>query len=488
MSFLPIAEYRPDVATANTNFSDDIRNVLPADGSYIPMPGLTPLSAPIPEAHLNSFATRTLTGATLFFAGTPEKLYLLDNTGLAWRDVSREDTPYSANNEAPWSFAAFGNYIIAVNKNDSPQIYQVGASTRFEKLKGNPPRAGIVKIWGDFVCLMQLTDKPNRVWWSGLNNIEWWTPGQYNCDYQDFPEGGIVQGAMDATNPVIFLQSAIYRATFIPGSDIIFSFQKIHTKRGARSSTSIAGRGNMAFYADQGGFFQIDTNGTINSIGFEKVDRTVFNQLNANTLSTLSAVIDPFYNRVYWACDYDGNGTVGEILVYDWGLEKWSSIHVNILAILPFYTLGKTLESLDEVSPSLDDLPYSLDSKAWQGGAPLLGAIDLDNKLCSFTDLPLEATLSSPEIRAPNGAITRLHTVYPECDSDVVLISIGTRRLNNTSCPILWSQDYRPSPMTGRVLLHARARYHKVRVRIPPRHKWSHISGFDIQTRKSGIR
>lgn len=488
MAVFPVSEYRPDVAGLNTGYTDEIRNVIPADGSYIPMPSFRAFTRPFPGLPLGTVAVRALNGATAVFAGTSDRLYILDNTDLSWRDVSQSGAVYSANPNARWSFATFGDYVIAVNKNDRPQVFELGSSTEFRDLGGDPPRAGVVKIWGDFVCLMQLPDNPNRVYWSGLNDAEWWTVGQKNCDYQDFPDGGVVQGSNEATNPLIFLQSAIYMGTFIPGSDIIFSFQKIHDRRGAKSPWSIACRGAYAFYADEGGFFQIAADGSISPIGFEKVDRTVFSRLNAVSISEIFGAIDPFFSRVYWAVDYAGLGTFDEMLVYDWGLQRWSVVTIRAMAIMPICNAGYTLESLDGVSPSLDDLPFSLDSKAWQGGAPVLGMFSTDYRLGSFSGASMEATVTTPEVGSTGGEIQRLASVYPVLDTDEAFISVGSRFRRTQHEEIRWGTERRPSYNTGRCHMRSRARFHKFRLRIPEGAVWHHITGFDVTFTGAGLR
>lgn len=488
MSFIPVAEYRPDIADINGEFTDDIRNVLPADGSYIPMPDFKAFSQTFPEKPLGAFAARALDGTTAVFAGTATKLFILDNTDLSWKDISQKDKQYSASEEARWSFASFGNYIIAVNKNNAPQVYELGRSTTFRDLGGRPPRAGLIKVWGDFVCLMQLPDNPNRVYWSGLNDVEWWTVGKKSCDYQDFPDGGAVQGSSETTNPLIFLQSAIYRGTFIPGSDIVFSFQKIHDKRGVKSMNSIGSRGELSFYADEGGFFQIGSGGEVVPIGFEKIDRTIFTRMNANNLAEMFCAIDPFYNRVYWALDYNGSGIFNELLVYDWGLQKWSVVDIAVSAIMPIYTSGYTLDGLDALKKPIEDLPFSLDSKAWQGGAPILGAFSIDYRLGSFSGEPMEATVSSQEIGATNGDINRLENIIPQIDTDQAFIAIGARMRRNTQEPVKWSTERQPSYNTGRYHVRSRARFHRFRLRVPAGERWSHIAGFDVQLSQAGTR
>lgn len=487
MTLIPVAEYRPDVADLNTDFTDDVLNVIPADGGYIPMPSFNALTEAFPEKPLGAFAVRSLNGAISVFAGTTDKLYLLNNTDTSWDDVSQAGG-YHATEDSPWSFAVFGNYVIAVNQNDDPQVYEIGTDVLFRDLGGSPPRAGLVRIWGDFVCLQRLPDFPNRAHWSGLNDAEFWTPGTNNCDFQDFPDGGTVQGSTEATNPIIFMQTAIYLGTFVPGSDIVFTFQKIHDKRGAKSPFAIACRGSYAFYADEGGFFQIGGDGAIAPIGFEKVDRTTFTRLNASNISNMFGAIDPFFSRVYWAMDYNGTGIYNEMLVYDWGLQRWSLIQIRASAIMPIYTAGYTLDGLDQVSTDLDALPFSLDSKAWQGGAPILGAFSTDFRLGAFSADNMEATVTTQEFGGTNGLVNRTENVYPVVDTDQVFVSVGIRMRRNQYEPVKWLPEQTPSYNTGLVRKRSRARFHRFKIRIPAAEPWKHVKGFDVTFVPAGYR
>jgi hypothetical protein len=486
MPLIPPAEFRPDVSDLNGSYTSELLNVLCADGSYIPAAAFAPLTSALPGAPLGYLSVRALSGAVMFFAGTAGKLYLLNNTTLAFDDVSQALTTYAATSDAPWSMAAFGNFVIAVNQNDDPQVYEIGVDTAFRDLGGSPPRAGIVRIWGDFVALMRLTSNPNRVQWSGLNDAEFWTPGTNNSDYQDFPDGGLVQGSSEATNPIVFLESAIQRGTFVPGSIEVFTFQKIHEKRGAKSPYSIATRGAYAFYGDEGGFFQISPDGSLTSIGFEKVDRTVFKRLQASSISRIAGAVDPFYSRVYWAVDYAGSGVYDQILVYDWNLTKWTAIEVSVLGIFPFATSGYTLEGLDVVSSSLDDLPFSLDSKAWQGGAPILGAFNTSNILGSFLGDNLEATITTQEFGDTAGGVTRTTRIYPVVETSDVFVSIGHRFRRSDA--VAWRSEQSPSYNTGQVRKRSRSRFHRFKVRIPAGADWSHMQGVDVDFAPAGSR
>lgn len=488
MPFVNAADYRPDISDINSLYTSEMLNVLPALDSYMPIQEFKALTEALPAAPLGAISVRNVLGESVVIVGTEKDIYILDNTTLTWGKVSRDGKEYSATPDSRWSFAVFGDLIIGVNQNDSPQVFDTNVRGAFRDLGGNPPRAGVVKVWGDFVALMKLTDHPNRVHWSGLNDAEWWTVGEKNCDYQDFPDGGIVQGSNEATNPLIFLQSAIYLGTFIAGSDIIFSFKKVQDKRGAKSSNAIASRGSYTFYIDEGGFFQIGADGELKPIGFEKVDRTFFQRINSSNLSDMFGVIDPFYNRVYWSFDFNGSGILTDMLIFDWVLEKWTLCRINASLVMQVYSAGYTLEGLDNVSPHIESLPYSLDSKAWQSQSPILGAFDTNYQLGSFNGDNAEAVLTSPEIMETDGTVQRLEQLGIIVDTDRVYVSVGGRFRRNSHESIVWGDEKTPSYNTGRVHTRARFRYLTFRVRIPKGEPWTHFKGFDAATVGAGVR
>jgi len=484
LTFVPFTEWSPDTADFNNANTGDILNVLCSQQSYIPFPDLQPFTTALAAQPLGYFRARSQSGQVTIFAGTATKLYQLNNTTLAWTDVSKSATTYSANTTAQWSFDQFGDYVVAVNINDNPQVFQLGVSTTFDNLGGSPPKAAFVRAWGDFLCLMQLAGNTNRVQWSGLNNITFWTPGSNNSDFQDFPEGGVVQGSSRATNPIIFLERNIYRATFVPGSSVVFTFQKIQDKRGAKSPYSIASRGDTTFFADEGGFFQIGQDGSIAGIGFEKVDRTIFGQMSASNIASIVGAIDPFYSRVYWTVDLTGKGTFGSIVIYDWQQQRWSIASQDNVGIFPAATAGYTLEGLDAVSSSIDALPYSLDSKVWQGGAPILAAFTTDYKLGFFNGQAKQATITTQEQGDVTGSIALLTSAYSVVDTNTYTVAVATRMKRGDN--VTWTSEMSPNSRTGRVDLKVAGRFIQVRTTVPAGTVWHDAQGIELTTQLAG--
>lgn len=484
MTVVAFAPWTPDAAELNGSQTGDLLNVLAAAGSFLPFPDLKALSAALPAKPLGYFTARSLSGQVTIFAGTATKLYRLDNTDFTWVDLS--GATYGANDTAPWCFEQFGEYIVAVNVNDDPQWFHLGVDTAFSALPGLPPRASFVKAWGDFLCLLQLANNPNRCHWSSLNDITGWTPGVNNSDYQEFPEGGAVQGSSRSTNPLIFLERSIFLGTFVPGSSIIFSFVKIHDKRGAKSPYSIATRGENTFFADEGGFFQLGSDGSIAPIGFEKVDRTIFGQLASSDIATMQGAIDPFFSRVYWTMDLTGSGRNNTIIVYDWLLSNWTIASQDNAGIFPAATAGYTLEGLDAVSTNIDLLPFSLDSKVWQGGAPVLAAFDSNYRLGFFNGPAKQATITTAEKGDLGGRVTLISSVYPVVDSDNCTVAIGSRMKRGQ--PVVWTGEITPTPATGRCDKLSAGRFQRVRVTVPAGDTWTQAQAVDVKAKATGAR
>lgn len=486
MTVVPFTAWEPDKADLNSGTTGDILNVLCSAESYLPFPDLAALSSSLGAEPLGYIRARSLSGQVTIFAGTATKLWKLNNTTLAWDDISKPATTYAANIDNRWCFEQFGEFIIAVDVNDNPQYFEMGVSTNFTDLPGSPPRAAFVRAWGDFLALLQLATNPNRAHWSALNDITGWTPGTNNSDYQDFPEGGVVQGSSRATNPLIIMERAIYLATFVPGSSIIFSFVKIHDGRGAKSPYSICSRGENTFFADEGSFFQMGADGSIADIGFEKVSRTIFGQMSAPNIATMIGAIDPFYSRVYWTMDLTGAGIYGAIVIYDWLQSRWSIASQANKGILAASTAGYTLEGLDTVSSNIDLLPYSLDSKVWQGDASVLGAFDSSYRLGFFNGPNKQATLTTQEQGDLSGGITLISSMYPVVDSNNCTMAIGSRfRRGDT---ITWTPEISPTAATGRFDQLNSARFQTVRVTIPAAEVWTHAQGVEIDAKAAGKR
>jgi hypothetical protein len=353
MPILPFGEFKPDVSDYQGQHTKNIMNVMPKGDGYGPVASLAAATSGLAGACRGYFYARKNDGSIQVFAGTATKLYSLNTTDLTWTDVSKSGGSYSAlASSAQWQFAQFNNFIIAVQQNTAPQVYDLTMSTEFADLSGSPPQASYISIVNRFVVLSGLIS-PNvyRVQWSALNDVTGWTSGLNSSDYQDLPDGGIVRGVAGGEYGIIVQDASIRLMTFAQGTPYVFSITRIAQDDGIYAPGSLIAAGDRVFFCSPSGFKMIPPGGYPTPIGKERVDRTFFADVDVNNLQLMIGAHDPKQTRVFWAYkSINGPGAqFDKILCYDWVLDKWSPILTSGEYMASLSRPGTTLEGLDQL-------------------------------------------------------------------------------------------------------------------------------------------
>lgn len=126
-------------------------------------------------------------GSRLIVWGDAKKLYAFN--GSTTSDVTRTSGDYTAptiGKPGYWSFEQWGNWIIATNGIDAPQVWKVGSVAQFAALANFPAdSAEIVRRLGPHLVFFNLTGTytptstpalPNQFVWSKKDDIEAWNP------------------------------------------------------------------------------------------------------------------------------------------------------------------------------------------------------------------------------------------------------------------------------------------------------------------------
>ncbi len=154
---LPFIDYKPDLSPYQGAASQLIQNVVPRGDGYGPFQDFTAFTTALPATCRGFFYARKTDGSIAVFAGTAIKLYQLNNTNFTWTDVSKAGGSYSALPSSDhWQFAQFGNFVIAVQANTVPQVFDLTSSSAFADLGGSPPQARYIAVVGRFVVLSGL--------------------------------------------------------------------------------------------------------------------------------------------------------------------------------------------------------------------------------------------------------------------------------------------------------------------------------------------
>jgi len=371
MTVVPFGSYAPDTADLVLGSTTAVlHNVIPRADGYGPLNALQEFTQALGTANRGGFVAYNSDGTVTLFAGTSTRLYVLDNSTLAWSDVSLGASDYAAiPADANWQFAQFNNLVIAVQANVAPQVWDLTSSTAFAALGGSPPQAGGITVVNRFVVLFDLLSNPNRIHWSGLNAVTTWTSGTTYSGLQDLPDGGRVRSVIGGEFGLIWQQRAVRRMVWVPGAPIIFDIQKIPDDRGVLAPYSVCQGGGYTFALSTNGFVQAQGDGQLVPIGTERVDRTTLADLDTGSLQLCIGAVDP--KRQLFVCVWKSlqgsSGLFDKGLVYHWPLKRWAPITVSGEYLLQAAIPGITLENLDTIAPG-----YSPVSGAANNGSGLI--------------------------------------------------------------------------------------------------------------------
>ena len=484
---LPFAEYRPDVADYQGASIKAATNVVPRGDGYGPFKSFVVFTSALPAACRGFFYARNDTGSITVFAGTSTRLYRLNNTDFAWTDVSAGGSAYTAPpSTAHWRFAQFGNFVIAVQPNVAPQVYNLASSTEFAALGGSPPQASYVSVVGRFVVLTGLTSNPYRIHWSGLNAATTWTSGTNSSDFQDLPDGGVVRGVAGGEYGAIFQESTIRRMTYIPGSPLIFAIERVSEDVGLLAPYSLMSTGNQIFFLAAQGFMRMSVGGTPEPIGKERVDRTFLADYDNGALQLIIGATDPEASRVYFAYKSQ-TGQVGlfdKLLPYDYALNRWGSvINASGEYLSTLARPGLTLENLDSISGSIDALTFSLDDVS-TAALSKLSAVNSAHKLGFYAGDNLEATIDTPEQSLDDRRV-RVKGIRPITDAATCFGSLSTRETVQETAVYSAEQAVNARGVCPANVSTRLARGH---LRIPAGTSWSYATGIEPAFGQEGKR
>lgn len=478
-------KYRPDVASIDTQGTSFVQNVLPVPYGYGPVRDLLKFADPLPGRCLGAIGVLDQDNTSHVFAGTETKLYKLNGTTRAWDDVTRLSGNYTVGDRRYWDFDIFGQNVVAVTDANDPQAFTLGTSTEFNDLP-DAPQANRVSVVGDFLVLSGLTANPNRIHWSGLNDITHWTPGTASCDYQDFPDGGQTVDVASGEFGLVFQDTAIRRMVFNPVSDAIFDFSRISEERGLFMPYSLVRVHSVAFFYSSDGFYKIDASGAITPIGENAVDATIGENADLTNPRNMIGLADPKSQRIWWFYKSVGNNNAGYLdqsVVFDWIRGEWSPVTINVEFVTATSPLSATLESLDALG-TVDSIDISFDLFQATPEHKMTG-FATDHAPGYFEGDTLEAILDLPEAAIGNQVRMGARSASPLSDSPTVYIKVGHREALNAA--IAWSAESGISAR-GYAPLRTSGRFLTGRVRIPAGTNWTWIRGMDVDAISMGTR
>jgi hypothetical protein len=440
-------------------------NVYPASNGYRPVRAFGSISDALPETFQGG-ATYVASDLTVnLLAGTATDLYRFD-ASLEWSSILGTLTA------GRWYFTQANDHAIGTY-GGAPVDIDLTAGTA-AALSGSPPSSDYCATCKGFVIL----GAASTVTWSGFEDRAEWTAGTNQSGSQPMLEGGPITGLAGGEYFLVFQRSAITRGTYV-GPDPIWQFDVISANIGCTVAGSIASAGRMHFFLSDRGFMMTDGN-DVKPIGAERVDRTFAETYAANDLELMYACVDPKNHLVIWTMP-------GKQWVYNYQLDQWATWTWDVRATFNGYAQGVSLDDLDAIFTNLDLMgDISLDDARFQGGAPLLLAINSANEVGTMTGDNLAATLQPPFIELVEGRAARISQVRPigDATSGLTVQFNARQRLGDTGS----SESFATQQDSGDIDCRVSGRFVRPIVTIAAGTAWSYFQGLYISMMAGGGR
>ena len=479
---VPFGEWQPDQAAFGLQGLTTALNCVAAAGAhYEPWRTLEPVSEALTATCLGAASGKDNDGIGYSFAGSAAAIESLQSDGT-WDDVTNTGGAYTTGADDRWRFALFGTLMVATNFADPIQKIEMGVDTEFEDLGTGAPMARYAAVVRDFLVVGFTEDGVdgvvrNRVRWSPIANPDgdWAISATTQADFQDVATGGGVVGIVGGEFGIVLMEGALYRMTYA-GPPVVFQFDEIAPSRGCAAAGSIATDGRLTIFLSEDGFYSTD-GAQVAPIGAGKVDRWFADDADPGAYGQMSSLMDPT-RQLYILAYRSASATTAlndSLMLYNWVAQRWTVARVVTETLCSMLSASLTLEDLDDVSASLDDLPASLDSRQWISNARYRGAIDSDHKLATFTGDPLEAVFETGEAALGNMVRrAQVQTVRPIADGTRT-VALGTR--DDQADAVTWGTARSPA-RDGNCGFRGDARFHRARMTVSG--DWSQAQGMDI--------
>lgn len=503
---VPVGEWLPDLEEQGNPGTIVAKNVIPYLNGYRPARALNPITNALDDTVLGGVEDTDFEGNVFVYAGTADKLYRLVDS--VFGDVSKSGD-YSTLDPNVWKFTVWdpNKWIVATNFDDPVQYIDIGtAASAFADLitSTRKPTARYAATVRDFLILGYTNDtddgqRPSRAWNSAFNDPQDFDPSATTqSTIADLDVGGDITGVVGGAEYGVVLQEKNIRRAEItgnPNNPIVY--RPVERQRGCVIPGSIAAYGRYIYYISEEGFFRFNGSSS-EPIGTNKVDNTFWRIFDITNKKGVSAQIDPFNKVVQWLFPANTSSELpNKIYNYRWDTQRWSEIDIELDLIFRSRSQGTSIDGLDSLYSSIDDVPGSLDDDIWKGGQVFIGGFDRSHELGSFGGDTLMASLESREMQFNVDGKSSTFYQKPLIEFNLnqgdpgqvtsnsnISVGFGTRDNLQSSVTYTTTQNLED----GKAKIRTNATYHRCTTEIAAGYEWRDMMGWIVSASRRGKR
>ena len=233
---------------------------------------------------------------------------------------TNQGTSYSSSTTG-WTAASFGDYIIATNYYDAPQV-STGSS--FSALSGSPPKARLVAANDLFVMLADYDDGGTQYgdgWWcSALGNPVSWTPSASTqaANGRIYGPSGPIRALIAFKRSFVAFKDNSIHVLNYEGPPNIWTVTTVSDRVGCPGAHAVVQLGDKLYFYHASGFYSFDGANLVD------VGPSVINAFNVKVNYTgttsgssgprkVQAVADDFDRTVLFCAPAESGGNVYQV-------------------------------------------------------------------------------------------------------------------------------------------------------------------------------
>lgn len=223
-----------------------------------------------------------------------------------------------------WSLDNWGEYLVACATQDGKLYeWQLNTSTAAAQISNAPTSCkGLIVTEERFIFALQAGGNPRKIAWCDREDNTTWTPAATNeaGDIELQTNGEIMCAARMRGRNIIVTNVDAHIGTY-QGPPYVYGFERVGTACGAVSRKSLVAIDQGAFWMGRESFYMFD--GSVARQMPCAVQDYVFEDMNANQHSKVSAVHNSEYGEIWWFYPSQGSTECDRYVAYDYLEQHW---------------------------------------------------------------------------------------------------------------------------------------------------------------------
>lgn len=486
ISEIPFGEFLPDAPDYKNPGCVRAHNVFPSTGGYGPLRG---------AGNTSGSTSGVCRGAKLYRRSSGDAVTVGGGSDKLWVDVSGTVTATTGlsaiGGDSYWQFEQFGIRIFAIAPNNDLKVLDdVDSDTSWASVSDAPGQAEVIGRVGNRLVVGCLASNPYAIQWSGENDPITFTASAVN--YAGTAEAdhdfGKITGIAGRRYPLLFQEYGLSRISEV-GPPTVFQIDRIEEARGAIAPNAIVTVGLWTFFLSDDGFWV--TNGAgAQPIGTRRINEFFKADASDTDLFRTHGAVDWEKQSVFWSYYRVGSTGFDGLIAYSWAEDRWATGTLALQWLVQGTTDATSLEDLDAIYATLEDIPVSLDSALFLARGRNLSAYlesGSNTELTALDGDTLAATFETGEWQAQPGKRAFISEVYPLVENlsentQAQIITRSTKGGPETISAVGTVND------AGFCPVRADGRYARARILIPAGADWNNAQGAQVKYRPSGSR